>query len=197
MGFMSCSSESDDYSSTDDETDEVPHRGRGRTLSQHAIATSPGRKNVAGISEQHANRILDDCALSSARSGTERQNNQMSTHERKTFARSRSPNVRFPPDNAKADGQAQLQSTIPSSILSRLRNTTPAQPRYLFPSVFHITGRLPCMRSTRRLTVDIRQGLENILLLCSLGFGAYRVKSYSTGPFSPDMWIAIGMSNFT
>lgn len=188
---MRYSSDSDEFSSTDDETDDVLHRHRGRTLSQHAIDS--GGKIIAGISEQPANRIQDDKASSSTHSGSDRRGSFTAMHERKAFTRSRSPVVRFSSENAKANGQTQPQSAVASSILSRLRNPTPSQTKYLLPSVFHIYGRLPCMRSNRRLTVDIRQGLENILLLCSLGFGAFRVKSFSTGPFSPDMWIAIGI----
>lgn len=64
--------------------------------------------------------------------------------------------------------------------------------RSLFPSTVCITFRLPLLRGVCKASFDTRQALENIILLCSVGYGAVKIRGFATGPFDADMWMSIG-----
>ncbi|OJT04862.1 hypothetical protein TRAPUB_4434 [Trametes pubescens] len=64
--------------------------------------------------------------------------------------------------------------------------------RSLFPSTVCITFRLLLLRGLCTASFDTRQALENIILLCSVGYGAVKIRGFATGPFDADMWMSIG-----
>ena len=174
---VTCSSDSGGLTSEEEGTDTD---GRGRTATQRRIGTQK-RKETKGngtfIVRQGSGQSL---------SSHSRHSSLSNLHERRTFTRSRSPAVR-PPSDGAPNGAHRPGSP---SLFSRNKHNVSVAIRSLFPSTtcFHV--RLPGARV--KVSFDTRQALENILLLCSVGYSAIKIGAFAKSPLDPDMWMSIG-----
>ncbi|OCH95470.1 hypothetical protein OBBRIDRAFT_580687 [Obba rivulosa] len=129
----------------------------------------------------------------SSASGGSRRSSPTRISERKQFTRSRSPATRI-----LLDPSVNLQEspgwTGSPSIFPRHKHTIPASIKFFLSSGLHITVRLPWAPAPRCIALDIRQTAENALLICSLGYAAVKLRTYTREPLSPDIWISIELS---
>ena len=176
------SSDSEDLTSEEDDTDASRHDLRGRQPTQRHIGsqTRDGKGTETFITRQGSGQSL---------SSNSRRSSPAKLYERRTFTRSRSPAVK-PPSDGAANG---LHRPGSPSLFSRNRQHPAVAIRSLFPSTVCIHVRLPGTRY--KLSFDTRQALENILLLCSVGYAAVKIRGFATSAFDPDMWISIGDVN--
>ncbi len=169
--------------SEDDPTDGGRSGSRGRQPAQRPIGpqSNEPRDNAAPF-------LTRQDSTQSVSSGSRRSSpTRHKPYERRTFTRSRSPAV-LPPERT---GNGVNRPSSPS-LFSRHRNAQMVAIRSLFPSTVCITFRLLLLRGLCTASFDTRQALENIILLCSVGYGAVKIRGFATGPFDADMWMSIG-----
>ncbi|KAI0661565.1 hypothetical protein C8Q70DRAFT_663481 [Cubamyces menziesii] len=178
------SSDSEDITSDDDATDDGRLGSRGRPPEQRRIGPQPkeNRGNGAFITRQGSGQSL---------SSGSRKSSPSRLYERRTFTRSRSPAVHSPPDNATNGGH---RSSSPSVYMRHRHTQVVVAIRSLFPSTTCIPFRIPFVKGTFRASFDTRQALENMLLVCSVGYAAVKIRGFATGPFDPDMWMSIELA---
>lgn len=161
---------------------------RGRKPAQRILGN--GRANgVAAASRHRAHR-----ADSSAQSGGSRRNSPARVPDRAPFTltRSRSPAVHA---NATGNGYGHLpHRTASPALFARTRHATPLRGMTLLPGTVNVHCKLPFRCTVWVLSLDVRQTTENVLLLCSLGYCAAKVRACSGDAFSPDSWASIGRS---
>lgn len=180
--FGTDSSDSEDLTSEDNLTDAARQDPRGRRPTQRRIGQfqpndTKGTGTGTFITRQGSGQSL---------SSNSRRSSPSRLYERRTFTRSRSPAVK-PPSDSAVNGTNRPASP---SLFSRNRNNSAVAIRSLFPSTVCIHVRIPGTRC--KVSFDTRQALENILLLCSVGYSAVKIQAYATCPFDPDTWISIG-----
>ncbi|KAI0077875.1 hypothetical protein K474DRAFT_1706914 [Panus rudis PR-1116 ss-1] len=181
---QSAESSSDDYD-TEDELRQV----RGRTDAQRAIGDVP---QFATRGSRLTNKGNKGHNRTSSNSGDSRRNSPSRMRERVPFTRSRSPAVAV-----TADGNGHFLPPLPHrtsspSIFSRSRHSNSLRPvAYILPGSISLTFGLPFSITRWTVSMDVRQAIENLLLLCSLGFMAVKIRTCAEGPNSPDMWISI------
>lgn len=126
---------------------------------------------------------------------------------RRTFTRSRSPAINASQNGFSFAGQATASGSSPSSLFSR-QKVAPYDIRHIMPSFIHATFRPPFSSTKWRLTLDVRQALENALLICSVGYCAAKMRGLlreqlppdlwnERDKLSPEMWISIGRRMIT
>ncbi|CAL1716843.1 unnamed protein product [Somion occarium] len=128
----------------------------------------------------------------SSPSGDSRRASPTRIRDRIPFTRSRSPMVKH-----SYDGNGHSLPLRPSSpsLFPRSRHSQPVQPlRHIFPATVSFSFRLPFSRTPWSASMDVRQAIENMLLVSSLGFIAVKLRTCSETPYSPDMWISIEIS---
>ena len=179
---------SDSDTCADDETDDTDGglEQRGRPLSQHAIGTA-GR-NVKDLAVQAAGSGTAQQRASSSGPSNARKSSPVKMH-RRTFTRSRSPAINAGQNGFSFAGQAAASGSSPSSLFSR-QKMAPYDIRHVMPSFIHATFRPPFSSNKWRLTLDVRQALENCLLICSVGYCAAKMRGLLREQLPPDLWNA-------
>lgn len=181
---MASSSDSGGLTSEEEGTDTGPQDGRGRQPTQRQIGAH--RKEHKGKTKSNGAFIVRQGSGQSLSSNS-RRSSPSKLFERRTFTRSRSPAVKPPSDGAPNGAQRPGSP----SLFSRNGRNPPVAIRSLFPSTVCFHVRIPGTRL--KVSFDTRQALENILLLCSVGYAAVKIRAFAAGPFDPDMWISIGV----
>ena len=179
---------SDSDTCADDESDDTDEgtEQRGRPLSQHAIG-APGR-NAKSVTMQSAGHATAQPRAPSSGSGKARKSSPVKMH-RRTFTRSRSPAINAGQNGFSFAGQAAASGSSPSSLFSR-QKIAPYDIRHVMPSFIHATFRPPFSSHKWRLTLDVRQALENSLLICSVGYCATKMRGLLREQLPPDLWNA-------
>lgn len=73
------------------------------------------------------------------------------------------------------------------SIFAR-QKVAPSEIRHLLPSFLYFPVRVLPWATKWKVTLDLRQGIENGLLICSLGFAAVKMRGRTPQHLSPEMW---------
>ena len=184
-----CSSGSDDSSSDGTDTDEGIQQARGRTESRHGLGNG-SKQPLLKSNGAASNKRTGKARGSSSQSSSSRRSSPVGGRERVAFTRSRSPAVRL---MFKDNGHWSLpHRTSSPSLFSRTKHLPPPRMRYIFPASVSFNFRLSLSKAMYTVSMDVRQAIENLLLLSSLGFVAVQLRTCSTEPFSQDMWISIG-----
>ncbi len=182
------SSESD---TTDDyDTDDELRRVRGRRESHHALSNGVARAVKAKPILTRAGQ--SGHGTSSTHSGGSRRSSPTRVPGREPFTRSRSPVVHLP---SMANGFTLPHRTASPSMFSRSRHAVLPRVQALLPGTINISFRVPFSKATWMVLIDVRQAMENILLLCSLGYAAEKLRANAGAAFSPDMWASIGSNS--
>ncbi|KAH8100919.1 Fph type histidine kinase [Cristinia sonorae] len=181
-----------EYESSSDEydTDEGIQRARGRTESRHGLGSST--MPLLKSSGTPSSKRIGKHRMSSSQSSSSRRSSPV--RGRVAFTRSRSPAVRLAfMENANISMQHRTSSP---SLFSRTKHL-PSRIRDVFPSTVGYTFRLPFSKAVYTMSMDVRQAIENLLLLSSVGFVAVKLRTCSTASFDEDMWISIELSLLT
>lgn len=170
-----------------DDTDKEVQDARGRTEAQHALDHGTKRHTrtntettLSSTTGRPSHRQHRDSSVS--RSGGSRRSSPIRMHERGPFTRSRSPAVHL-------IGNGFVRPGSPS-LGARQKTTVPV--RALLPATINITFPILLTKTRWMVSIDVRQAAENLLLLCSLGYCADKIRALAGDPFSPDMWLSIG-----
>lgn len=178
---------SDSDAVSDDDTDEELQLARGRADSQRALE-NVAKRNTRSNAEPHAisgkppGKTHRESSVS--HSGSSRRNSPTRAPERMLFTRSRSPAVHLLGNGFRPASPA---------VGARPKQSLPVRSRALLPATFNLTFPVPLSKYRWMVSIDVRQAAENLLLLCSLGYCADKIRAVAGEPFSPDMWISIGM----
>lgn len=163
-------------------------QNRGRPESQHALGEAA--KRVTRTVGNNTKRTKSNHRPSSSQSGGSRRASPTRFREDIPFTRSRSPVVKLSLDG---NGHNMPHRTSSPSIFSRSRHAQPVRTwRNIFPSTVRLSFRLPFSNALWTASMDVRQAIENMLLISSLGFIAVKLRTCSETPYSPDIWISIG-----
>lgn len=185
---MSPSSQSSDSSSEDSDSDHPSQPPRGRTDSLHSIGSSTTRRSL--ISNGTHKRQSSPNPHSSSQSGSSRRSSPVRARQRIPFTRSRSPAVHIhTPLNGS--GPPLPDRTSSPTLFSRSKHAHLTRLRHLFPGQINLNFRFSASTAWT-VSIDVRQAIENCLLLCSLGFIAVKLRTCTDEQFSPDGWISIG-----
>ncbi|KAI0784170.1 hypothetical protein C8Q75DRAFT_724975 [Abortiporus biennis] len=188
LGRTQCldSSQSESSSDEDETEDELPH-SRGRTNSQRPV----GKYELKRIPNTNGSSTKHNHAHTSSQSSSSRKDSPGHVPHRSSFTRSRSPAV----SRTVNGGPSHVYPHRPSSpsLFSRQKNTPLSRHRTIFPGVINFTFRLPSSAAWS-LTIRVRQVIENLLLLSSLGFIALKIRTCTDDPLSPDGWISIELA---
>lgn len=120
----------------------------------------------------------------SSRRGGSRQSSPAKPYERKPFTRSKSPAVH---NRGYSSGQSLPPRPMSPSIFAR-QKVAPSEIRHLLPSFLYFPVRVLPWATKWKVTLDLRQGIENGLLICSLGFAAVKMRGRTPQHLSPEMW---------
>lgn len=160
-------------------------------MSQHAIDTSVKRnsKGVAGPSSTAGKPQHRQKHSSPSHSESSRRSSPTRIPERVPFTRSRSPAV-----HTLGNSFGLPPRPASPAVGTRSRQSAPLRLRTLLPGAVNIVFSIPFSKPRWMVTVDVRQATENLLLLCSLGYCADKIRALAGEPFSADMWISIELS---
>ena len=187
--FNAASSQSE--SSTDDsDTDHAPQPPRGRTDSLRSIGSSTARRSLISSATSTCKRQGSPVPRTSSQSGSSRKSSPVRARERIPFTRSRSPAIHTP---LNGTGHTLPHRTSSPTLFSRSKHAHLTRLRHLFPGQINLNFRFSSSTAWT-ISIDVRQAIENCLLLCSLGFIAVKLRTCTNDQFSPDGWISIGTS---
>lgn len=166
----------------DNDSDEDLQNTRGRPLTARANGKGMWRNvKINGKTSRTLRNGIEEASPSG--SGGSSKSSPAKMPERLPFTRSRSPAVHafgFP------------HRTQSPSVGTRAKQTVPTRTHHLLPGAVNIRFRIPFTVPYWMVSIDVRQAVENCILLASLGYGAHQLRGRAGDAFSPDMWITIG-----
>ena len=166
----------------EDDSDSDMQIVRGRTATAHAIGN--GTRRTAKTNGKTSRPLRNGVKESSpSGSGGSRKSSPTRLAERQLLTRSRSPAVH---------AFALPHRTQSPSVGTRAKQMLPIRTHYLLPGIVNLRFRIPFTMSYWMVSIDVRQAVENCILLASLGYGADKLRGCAGAALSPDMWISIG-----